>query len=423
MGLQKNNLVLYLNTRSLLLERNQEFNAARKAGLDVVIVAPSAAPYRNYKIEHFIETPLGNYKIAQEAIINYLRSNNLKITGVVAWGDKEVELAARVGTTLGLASTPVEASRNVRNKARTRQLLEQLGAVNPKYAIIRDYKSFREGLEAIGVPCLLKPSGASGGRGIFKIDSYENADSIFKEFIEYCVPSRDEIYSYFSEKLLLEENLSGTEHSIAGIVADNQVILLAIADKKIDKKVPFQYQNIIPSKLSYEIQNKVKKIATYAVKLMGINWCGFHIDFIVNEQGIKILEIGGRLGGECINSHLIPLSYSQLHPYDLLLQVVQGNNPFTKSDFIHDSINQAGLRAFFPANPGRIVRLEGLEKVKNHSSTREFLQLKQLNDRVVLPSVQMDGYAVAYVVAQCDSLANMENILEETASLVRIETE
>ncbi len=421
--IKEDKLVLYLGTRSLILERNEQIEAAINAGLGIVMAAPSLTPYKNYDIKHFIEAPLGNYELSEQLIVNYLRSNNLEVKGIVAWGDREVELAARVGTTLGLPSTNPEASLNVRNKINTRRLLEQLDSVNPKYAVVSDYKSFREGLEKIGVPCLLKPAGSSWGRGIFKIDEYEQADTIFHQYLEYCVPSRDEVYSYFSEEFLIEEYVEGTEHSVAGIVADGQVYLLTIADKKIDQSIPFQYQNIVPSKLSQDIKNKVAEIADRAVKLTGINWCGFHIDFIVNERGVKILEIGGRLGGECINSHLIPLSYSQLRPYDLLLQVIQGNNPFTKSNFIHDVVAQAGIRGLLPSKPGRIVHLAGLEKVGQHPNAKAFLQLKYLNEEVVLPSVQIDGYVVAYVVAQADAQNNMEELLEQMTSGVKIETE
>ena len=420
---KENYFVLYLGTRNLLLEKNEEINSAKRAGLDIVMAAPSFEPYKGYDFKHFIEAPLGKYEIAEKIIVDYLQSNNLKVEGVVAWGDKEVELAAKLGTTLGLPSSTPEAALNVRNKAETRRLLDQLDSVNPRYEIIRDYASFRQGLEIIGTPCLLKPTGSSFGRGIFKIEDYEKADSFFQQFIDYCVPVRDEIYSYFREEFILEEYLDGTEHSVAGIVADSQVTILAISDKKIDKTLPFQYENIVPSKLSSEIISKVVKISCAAVKLMGINWCGFHIDFMVTVDGIKILEIGGRLGGECINSHLIPLAYPPLQPYDMLLNVIQGNNPFTKSDYVNDTVNQAALRALLADKPGRIVRLDGFEQIKNYPLVREFIQVKDLNDEVVLPSVKIDGFVVGYFIIQCSKTNDIENLMDEIASFSTIEIE
>jgi predicted ATP-grasp superfamily ATP-dependent carboligase len=417
-----NGHILYLDTRSFPLERDAEIEAAKKAGLEIIMATASAAQYINYEISHIIETSLGDYETAKQTIIKYLNANNLKVKGVVAWGDNVVELVSHIGSALGLPSSTLEASQNARNKVNTRKLLDKLNFANPKYAAIADYQGFQKALKDIGIPCLLKPAGASWGRGIFKIDSLKDADSIFHDFIEYCTPSRDEIYSYFREQFLLEEYLDGTEHSVAGIVANGEVYILAIADKKIDKLIPFQYQNIVPSKLSESTKNQVINLAESAVKLLGINWCGFHIDFIVTNDGSpKILEIGGRLGGETINSHLIPLSNPSLHPYDLILQVAQGNNPLQQKSFVNDTTFQAGLRAFMPKDAGKIVYLEGIEKVKNHPKTQSFVQLKQINDTVFLPSEKTGQFAIGYVVASCSKDEDIEEILSEIASLVTVE--
>ena len=416
--------ILYLDTRSFPLEREAEIGAARKAGLEVVIATSSANQYESYKIPHIIETALGDYANAKQTIVEYIISNNLNIKGVVAWGDNVVELAAIIGNELELPCSSRESSQNARNKVNTRKILEQLNFVNPKYAAIANHQDFQEALSDIGVPCLLKPAGASFGRGIFKIDSLKDADLIFTDFIEYCSPSRDEIYSYFRDKFLLEEYLDGTEHSVAGMVANGEVYILAIADKKIDKSIPFQYQNIVPSKLSDSTKNQVVDLAESAVKLLGINWCGFHIDFIVNNNGIpKILEIGGRLGGEAINSHLIPLSTNSVYPYDLILQVVQGSNPFKKKNFINDTPFQAGLRAFTPKSLGKIVYLEGFEKVRNHPKTKNFIQLKEINDILVLPSDGLGQFAIGYVVASCTKDEDLEEILSEIDSFIKVEVE
>lgn len=416
--------VLYLDTRSFSLERDAEIEAAKRSELEIVIATPSATQYKDYGIAHIIETPFGNYGVAMQNIIRYLTLNDLKIQGVVAWGDNAVELAAHIGHELNLFSSSLEASQNVRNKVNTRKLLNQLDSVNPKYRVVSSHQGFQEALKNIGVPCLLKPAGASFGRGIFKIDSHEDANSIFQSFVEYCVPSRDEIYSYFSEQFLLEEYLDGTEHSIAGMVVDGEAYFLAVADKKIDKSVPFQYQNIVPSKLSEATKNEAVKLAEAAVKLTGINWCGFHIDFIVTNTGlIKILEIGGRLGGETINSHLIPLSNPAVQPYDLILEVIQGTNPFKKRSFINDICHQAGLRAFIPSSTGKIVQLEGFDKVRNHPNTRNFVQLKQVGDSVYLPLEKLGQFAIGYVVASCGKSEDIEEVLHDIASLVRIEVE
>ena len=416
-------LLLYLNTRALPLERDAEIKAAEETGIDIFMAAPSLLPYEGYSFAHFLEAPVTRHAEAREIIIEHLQSTGIQVQGVVAWSEHQVELIAQLGTDLGLLSSTPDAVSNVRNKANTRRILDRIGSVNPKYAIIRDEESFKAGLEKVGVPCLLKPAGASGGRGIFKINSCEKALESFYQFREYCSPDRDEVYSYFNQEFLLEEQLKGSEHSVGGIVVDGEVIVLAITDKQIDFTVPIQYQNITPSLLPQETQNEVINIVRSAVKLAGINWCGFHMDFMVTSQGVKTLEMGGRLGGECINSHLIPLSTPTVNPYHAILQVVQGINPFSKTDYTGDATHRAGLRILLPPTTGRVRRIEGLDKVKQHPNTREFLQLRKPGDEVVLPSVKFYGYEIGFVIAQCGLEENIQAILDEIASLVTVEME
>ncbi|MFM6312314.1 MAG: hypothetical protein ACKPGB_29405, partial [Dolichospermum sp.] len=111
---RENNFILYLDTRSFPPEREEEIKSARNAGLKIVIAAPSLKPYESYNIDHLIEVPLGQFDIAEEIIISNLHSHNIQVRGVVAWGDISVELASRIGKTLGLASTTPEAVLNVR---------------------------------------------------------------------------------------------------------------------------------------------------------------------------------------------------------------------------------------------------------------------------------------------------------------------
>ena len=420
--MESNKLILYLSTRAFPLERTAEIKAAQDAGVEIVMAAPSIEPYREYNLAHFIEAPVTKHAEARRIILDHLQKTGIEVQGLVAWSEHQVELAAQLGVDLGLPSTTPDAASNVRNKSNTRRVLDRLDGVNPKYAIANDEESFKAALEIVGVPCLIKPSGSSGGRGIFKIHSYDEALLKFNQFREYCDPQRDDVYSYFNHEFIVEEKLTGSEHSVSGMVADGEIIVFALTDKKINFKVPIQYENITPSALPQETQDRIIRMVRSAVELTGINWCGFHVDLMVTPKGPKILEMGGRLGGECINSHLIPLSTS-IKPYELLLQVVRGLNPFTKTDYTGDAINRAGMRAILPPKTGRILRLEGIDKVRLHPNTRELLELRQPGDELVLPSVKFGGYEIGNVIAQCNLDQNIEAILEEIASLVRVEVD
>lgn len=414
--------ILYVGTRSLSLERDAEIKAARKNGFEIVLADTSVAEYASYELTHFIQTSLIDENKAFNDILSYIQQHDLPINGVIGWTDPSVALVSKLSNTLGLPGTSPELVHNVRNKANTRRILEQhLPEANPVFAIVNRENSIWDAIEKVGFPCVLKPAGSSFGRGIFKIRSSQEAEQQVANFYQTVRPENDPTYGFYQHEFIVEQELIGSEHSVAGIVADGKPIIMSIIDKENDFTIPIQYQNITPSLLPIETQRSIVEMAKQAVHLMGINWCGFHVDLMVVDGQPKILEIGGRLGGECINSHLIGLSNPALNPYDCIMQVIQGQNPFTKDEYLQDAVFNAGTRSLLPPQAGYISVINGLDAINLHPSVRGVAQLHQIGDRVYLPSEKFNSYAVAYVVTQCAQDQPIGTVLDEVASFLHVE--
>lgn len=410
--------LLYLDSRELPCERHAELRAALDQGYRVVMATPTPQAYRGYGLHHIIEANVGQYDQAEAAILAYLDTHRLTLSGIVAWKDREVELVARLGTRLCLPCTSVAASANVRNKALTRGLLDQIEGANPRYAVIRNEEQFLAALEQVGVPALLKPAGNSGSRGMKRVASMDDAVQAYRAFVDYNASQSGEMFHYYEEGALLEQELSGSEHSMAGMVSHGEVITMGIADKLFERSLPLQYQNVMPSRLSAELQQQIVALVQRAVRLTGIDHCGFHVDFMVTGEGVKVLEIGGRLGGELINSHLITLAQPGLSPYQALLEVIQGRNPFSRNDYTASFSTTAGSRVVVSPGLGVIERVAGVEKVRRDPRCREFLQLYGPGDDMVLPEVRFKAYELGYIVAQCEASEDIDAVLNELASRV-----
>lgn len=410
--------LLYLDTRELPSERMAEIRAALDLGYKLVVATPNPAAYRGYGVHKLITAPVGQYEEAEAAILDALDRERIAVAGIVAWKDREVELAARLGVRLGLPCTSLDAVAHVRNKASTRQCLQGVGTVNPRYAEVRDDASFLAALSVVGVPALLKPAGNSGSRGIKRIDSTEGALAAYRAFVEFNAQQAGEMFHYYEEVALLEQEVSGTEHSMAGLVSHGEVITLGIADKRFDRSLPLQYQNVVPSQLPAPLQDEIVALVRQAVAATGIDHCGFHVDFMVTAEGVKILEIGGRLGGELINSHLIPLAQPGLQPYHALLDVVQGRNPLSRNDYTRSYSSRAGSRVVVAPNLGVIDHVAGVEKVRRDTHCRDFMQLYGPGDEMVLPEVRFKGYELGYIVAQAEQDEDPDALLDELAARV-----
>ena len=412
--------LLYLDTRDLPAERDGQILAAVQAGFSLIVATDHPEKYRFHQVAHIIATRLGDFDLAQREIVAFLDAKGIRPEGVLFWKDREVELGARLAEQFRLPGNSTAGSRQVRDKAAMRAQLQPLG-VNAKYAVVTNRTEFAAALRTVGVPALLKPAGNSGSRGIVRVTSAGD-HTAYEEFCQYNRRATGDMYSYYADHALLEEELTGSEHSAAGFVCGGEVYVAAIADKRFEREIFMQYENIVPSLLVPEIQNAVTDAVIRAARALGLACGGFHADIIVSPQGKPyILELGGRLGGEMINSHLIPLAYGGFSPYDELIRILSGGAPSLAPDQYRRSAMQAGARIVRAPHTGRIRQIHGLEALTKHPAVRLITQMKGPEGAIYKPRDKFKEYEVVYLIAQCGHDQDMHELLDSLEALLRIE--
>jgi predicted ATP-grasp superfamily ATP-dependent carboligase len=415
-----NKTLLFLDTRELPCERQAEIRAALDLGYKLAVATPTPKAYHAYNVDYIIDTPVGDYEVAQRDILAYIDQHQLTIDGILVFKDREIVLSAMLCEKLGLPCSSVSAVENVRNKSNTRKVLDQLPGVNPRWAAVTDESTMLAAVEKVGFPCVLKQAGNSGSRGMRRLIDGDDAQAVYREFKQFNASQGGEMFHYYDDVALLEQEVSGTEHSIAGVVADGTVITLGIADKLFDNTLPLQYQNTVPSQLDSGLIDTIVDTVKKAVALTGINWSGFHADFMVTDEGIKILEIGGRLGGELINSHLIPLAQPGLKPYEVLIEVVQGRNPLSDTDYTRQFKGWATSRVVMPPSFGTISKISGIEAVRKDPRCREFMQLYGVGSKMFPPAQQFKAYEIGYIIAQGAKGSETQPAIDELINKITI---
>lgn len=412
--------LLYLDTRDLPPERDAQILAAVESGHRLCIATDRPEKYRYHQVDHLIDTPVGSYDVAERQIGEFVAAHGITLAGVLCWKDREVELASRIAARYGLHGHSAETARRVRDKAETRRALGPLGA-QPKHAVVRSRTEFVEALRMLPVPALLKPAGNSGSRGIVRVTD-RDSDAAWNDFSEYNARATGDMFAYYAGHALLEEEIRGSEHSVAGLVHDGRVIITALADKRFEREIFMQYENVVPSQLPEDVQSAIVTVVTAAVKAVGMTDAGFHADVMVDSSGKPyILEIGGRLGGEMINSHLIPLAYGGFSPYRELIRILTGESSDAASDLYRRPRMQAGARIVRAPRVGTIERLEGVDALQKHPAVRAVLQMKGPGAPVRKPRDKFKEYELVYVIAQCGPDENMHALLESLEALIRVE--
>lgn len=404
--------------RSLVWEKREEISACVEKGYGVIVLDKDLAAYSGLPIDHFIACDVTNVEHSASLALSYIGEKKLSIAGVVGWTDTGVYLVAHLAFALGLPGTIPAMVDAVKDKARTRELLDSVPGANPPYKLGESVQDLQEALDVVGTPCVLKYPGASGGRGIIFVDKRpSDVSALYDQFRTLCDPARDPVYNQRILQFVVERRISGTEHSVAGLVNRGKVIILAVVDKEIDEQIGYQYKNSIPSRLSPEVQSCMCALARQAIELSGINGCGFHVDMMVENGVPYVLEVGGRLGGECINSHIIPLATRNVRPYHMLIDVVTGFSGALEEDYRSEIKLAAGMLSLYGQQYGRIVSLEGLDNAKALRGVEQLLQVRKPGDSILPPSQKYNSIVFAHALIKGKNLSDVDGVVETVRNI------
>ncbi|MFB7933646.1 acetyl-CoA carboxylase biotin carboxylase subunit family protein [Streptomyces sp. NPDC056039] len=310
--------VLYLGLRRSPLEWRAELDAAAARGLSVHVASDADVSHTGLPGHRLGSFDRGAPLPEQAA----QASPGWAPAAVACWGDKYVGLTALLAERFGVRGIGTTAADVVTDKAAQRRAMEPYG-LNPPWRAGRtadDLRTIAAELGAAGKPLVFKPAHCSGGRGMALITEDTGLDEVF------ALTSAN--YSKTSD-FLVEEYVDGSEHSVSGVVSEGTVRILGVTDKSVDGPLSPSWATAVPSALTETEVKDLKRAAEQAVIAVGLGTGGFHVDLRLGSGGPVVLEVGGRLGGDLINSHLIPCAHQDaVRPYEALLALlVDGELP------------------------------------------------------------------------------------------------
>lgn len=240
-----------------------------------------------------------------------------------------------VAEQLGLPCNKTIFTQMQTNKYAMRKALSEAGISCPKFLLADKNCNFEQELSEFTFPVIVKPTDRSGSRNIMKLESI---DGVEKAVAEACEVS-------FEKKAIIEEYLTGNEYSMETITFNGCHHFLAVT-KKFTTGAPnfIETGHIQPSDLSDEILDKAKDTVFKALDALHVENSAGHSEFRVDSDGnVKIIEIGARMGGDCIGSDLVYLSTG--HDFvKMVIDVACGNPPVFAEPVLN---NNAEIRFLF----------------------------------------------------------------------------
>ena len=246
---------------------------------------------------------------------------------------------------LGLTGNGMESAMLSTNKYLMRKAFERHGDPSPKY--YRSDQLSEEVIQSLEFPVIVKPVDRSGSRGITKITNVSE--------LKQAVSLAEELS--FDKKAMVEEFVQGNEYSVEYVSYKGKHFFLALTQKYTTGAPNFiETGHVQPADIGIDMQKKVREIVEHALDSLQIQYGASHSEIKIDSNGkIMLIEIGGRMGGDCIGSDLVRISTG----YDFVAMVIDiacGMEP----EFVQVAEpKKAKIRFIF--NEGD---LEDLEKIK-----------------------------------------------------------
>lgn len=326
--------------------------------------------------------------VDEEACLAYAREH--EVDGVLAAAtDYSVLSMSRIACEMGIPGINYESAKIIKNKSAVRKILFDAHADDTGYSYeIHSANDAEELKDVVVYPVMVKPCDGSGSRGASRVDKAE-------DFVTACEFAMN---GSITHRAVAEPFVVGREYGVESFVDNGTIHVLGIMQK--DMTLPPYYAELghaIPSGLSCELETKVKVCVENALVALGVNHGSVNMDLLINDRGdVHIVDVGARMGGNLIGSHIIPMGTGVDYMGNMIRAAVGD-----KTDWKPVSEPLPVATKLLALTPGIIAELPDFDKIANENSVVIEHHLN-VGDKIKEYHTNLDG--CGYVVAACNDV-------------------
>lgn len=343
-----------------------------------------------------------------ESVMSAAKKHNIDAIMTLA-SDMPIMTVAKVSKKLGLVGVDLDTAIKATNKSKMRECLKSFGVPVPLFYKVDSLDKCIKAVNKIkdkGYKCILKPADNSGSRGIVLLPDF-NEKTINIAYNYSKNNSRNKI-------VMVEEFMEGPEVSVETISVDGKCNIIQITDK-ITTGAPYfvEMGHSQPSQLPDSIIDKIKEITIAANKAIGIISGPSHTEIKITQNGPKIVEIGARLGGDNITTHLTPLS-TGVDMVESCIKIALGEKPDIRIKY-----DKASAIRYFDQSHGRIKSIRGVEEA---SKLPGIIQISIIHGKDhIINGIKSSSDRVGFVIGQADDCKGAISTVIKALSLIKID--
>ncbi len=330
-----------------------------------------------------------------------------KIDGIMTLAsDMPMRAVASTASQLDLPGISIQTAENATDKGKMIKAFKYHGVASPWYYVVGNDDELKEINERILYPCIIKPVDNAGSRGVILVNCKER----LKEAYVY---SRNQSRN---GEVIIEEYMQGDEVSVETMTIDGETHVLAITDK-LTTGAPYfvEMGHSQQTRLTIEAQEQIKALTISAINAVGIDIGPAHVEIMVTRDGPKIIELGARMGGDCITTHLVPLS-TGIDMVGATIDLLTGEKPDLQQRY-----NKGSSIRFFKSNNGMIKSISGVNYAKKIDGVKEITFTKNIGDMAV--NIHSSNDRIGFVISQGKDGEDAIQICEEAMSMIGIDIE
>lgn len=320
--------------------------------------------------------------------------------------DFPVRTVAAIAYALGLPGPDPEVAMRATHKGLMRDAFLKSGAPSPEHRRVRTAAEAHSAAAELGYPVVLKPTSASGSRGVAKVMSPGQIPTAW---------AHTSAVAGAGAEVVVEEFVNGPEVSVEVVSWHGEHRIVAITDK-LTTGDPFWVEmgHSQPSALGVTTHEAIKEATRAGLDALGAVDATAHVEIKVSARGPRLIEVGLRLGGDFIATELTSRA-TGVNMTKAAIDIALGREPNTQPRWSRG----AAIRYMAPA-AGTVTAISGEDAARKVPGVKIVEVYVRSGDRVgrVMSSLDRSGH----VLAACETAEHAVAAAEAGAKLVSILT-
>ncbi|MBB5783096.1 ATP-grasp domain-containing protein [Nonomuraea jabiensis] len=332
------------------------------------------------------------------------------IDGVMTWAEDHVVDTALAAAAVGLPGPGPDAARACRDKHATRSALAACGVPQPQSELVADVAEARAVAEKFGYPVVVKPRAGVASQAVALVRDGEELAGHFASARR--LPAAG--LRFPDRSVLIEEYLTGPEIAVDSVVRDGRVLPVFVSHKEMGYAPYFEETGHWTRGDDPLLGDPaITRFLAQVHEAIGYATGATHTELKLTDEGPKLIEINGRLGGDLL-SYLCD-SASGVDPGLALAAVSCGDVP----DLTRTRALCAGIRFAYP--PWHETRVEEIAFDESGLPPEADLAvpLVRPGEVVLLPHKDLMDGRVAFATAAAATREQLSAALDQALAALR----